>query len=122
MKIKIEMSDLEKKWGAVIALVLAIVLYFVNRRYLYVLEAQFEDDLPKYIILKVGFILAVKTSIDIKDGNSGTIRIYGYKYKISKSKDGFDLYLNGKQTDYTIRTDSYYEKTHSLPTGPISFK
>lgn len=119
MRIKVEISDKEKKWLLIGAVILIIVIYFINRRYLYILEAQFDNDGPEYIILKVGFLLPMKKQIDIIDGNSGIIRLYGYKYKIVKNKDHFDLYLNGKKTTYSIYNASYYDENHGLPTGRI---
>ena len=118
MKVKIEMTKSEKRAAIIIIVVLAIFLYFYNRRYMYVLDAEFENETPISIILKTGFIIPVKTLIPIKDGFEKKVRLYGYNLQIKKSGDKYDLFVDKKKV-HEIHPVSYYDKTHKSPTGRI---
>lgn len=129
MKLKIEMSDKEKKTALVVAVVLVIIIYYLNRKYFYILDAQFENDEPKEVILKTGFILPVKLAIQMKDGFSGKIKFYGYQVNVFRNAEagGFDITIASKSifsSKYgkakkltTIYKDQYYVETHKEPTG-----
>ena len=116
MKIKIEASNEEKRAMTIVGICLLILVYILNRRYFYVLDAIFEGDDAKTIILKTGFIFPVKTEIPMKDGWEKKIRIYGNKIKVVKSGDNFIVNINGKKLT-TIYPDSYYVKKMTSPTG-----
>jgi hypothetical protein len=118
VKIKIDISEKEKKILLVIVVIVSIFIYLFNRRYLYVLDAEFEDNTPVSIVLKTGFILPSKTFIELKNGFEKTVRMYGYKIKVSKAKDDFDIMIDNKKV-HTIYTLAHYDKTHKMPTGRI---
>lgn len=118
MKVKIEMSGNEKKAAIIIAVVIALVIYWYNKRYLYVLEAEFENEDPISVILKTGFIFPVKTKIDIKNGFTKKIKLYGYNLLVLKTDSGFDLLIDKKKI-YTIYPDKYYQEFKKSPTGRI---
>lgn len=101
-----------------VAVIASIFLYIFNKKYLYVLDAEFEDESAVSIILKTGFIFPVKTLIEIKNGFEKKIRTYGYKIRVIKKGENFDITLDGKKI-HTVYPLSYYEKTHHLPTGRI---
>lgn len=119
MRIKIEISENEKKIIGITAVILAVIVYFINRRYLYILEAEFEGDQPLGVLLKRGFIFPVKTWIPMQDGFQKRIRLYGGKLKVIKMKDHYDILLNNKKI-HAVYTDSWYQEYKKLPTGKIS--
>lgn len=118
MKLNLEINKKEKTISAIIAAVILFIVYWYNKRYLYVIDAEFTNGEPSAIILKTGFIFPVKKHIELKDGESSKIRLYGYTYLIKKTTTGFDLFLNGKKI-HSIYTDAYYTETKKLPTGRI---
>ncbi len=97
---------------------IALIIYFLNKKYMYVIDAVFDGETPEGITLKTGFIAPVKTFIELKDGFSKKIKLYNYKISVKKIENGFDILLNSKKI-YSIYSDSYYTDSHKLPTGRI---
>lgn len=119
MKIKLEISENEKKVATIAAVIIAVIIYFINRRYLYILEAEFEGDQPVGILLKRGFIFPVKTWIPMQDGFQKRIRLYGGRIKVVFMKDHYDILLNNRKI-HAVYADSWYQEYKKLPTGKIS--
>ncbi len=117
MNIKIEMSDREKQIAAVIAVAILIILYIVNKRYLYVIDVTFNGDQPESFTLKVGFIYPVKTLVMIGEAPK-KINFYGYEVASRAVGEGAEIFLNNKKVS-TIFKDAYYTQTKGVPTGRI---
>lgn len=117
------MNKEEKIACGVIFLAVLLILYYINKKYLYVLDVEFDTDskgelAPKSMTLKSGFILPVKTFFTFSDGASKKVKWYGYKISSIKREDGYDVLLNSKKI-YTVYNDSWYEENKSVPTGRI---
>jgi hypothetical protein len=118
MKIRIEMDKQAKGMIVTIVLALAVILFWYNRRYLYILDAEFSDEAATSIILKTGFLFPVKTTIPMNPAFKSKMRLYGYNISVKKNPDNFEIYLNNKKIQ-TIYSVSYYEKTHKTPTERV---
>lgn len=111
------MSADEKKIAWISFIVFLIVLYFLNKKYLYIIDVAFSGEDAENLTLKTGFIYPVKTSITLGEP-AKRIKFYGYVMESRKTDKGYDLYLNNKKV-YTIFKDSYYMETKGVPTGRI---
>lgn len=133
MQVKIVMNKNEKI-GAVITLIITLVIvYYINKKYLYILDAEFEDGKIIKLILKTGFLLPVKTEINFgKDTTESKVKFYGYLIKATplKNKEGkatgefnLDIYNNSKskKPSKTVKifTDDHYVKYLKTPLGRI---
>lgn len=133
MKVSVQISEKEKKIALVLLAVAALIAYLFNRKYLYILEAENEDGVIKKLLLKTGFILPVKTEIDLKnEPTEQTVKYYEYVIKTSPVKDEkgngngeFELlvFKNKKDTKpwktVKIFKDDYYVKHLKTPLGRI---
>jgi hypothetical protein len=118
MKVCIEMSKKEKSIGIIAIILLVIILFFYNRKYLYILDAEFDDDLASSIILKTGFIFPVKTLIPMDGEFKKKMKFYGYNISVKRVNNDFEIYLNDKKIQ-TVYTAPYYDKTHERPVGRV---
>lgn len=117
MKVVVEISKDEKKIILISILIILVILYYINKRYLYVIDAVFEGEEPESITLKTGFIYPVKTQIILGEAPK-KIKFYGYIVASKKTEQGYDIFLAGKKV-YTIFRDNYYTETKKVPTGRI---
>lgn len=118
MKIKIEMDKQAKSTIITVALILVVFLFWYNRRYLYILDAEFSDEAATSIILKTGFVFPIKTTIPMDPAFKAKMRLYGYNISVKKNPDNFEIYLNNKKIQ-TVYSVSYYDKTHKTPTERV---
>lgn len=118
MKLILQATKKEKRIALIIAVIIIFIIYWYNKRYLYVLDAEFENGNPTSIILKTGFIFPVKKFIKLENGKSETIKLYRYKYLVKETPYGFDILLNNKKI-HSMYPDAYYQETKKLPTGRV---
>ncbi len=124
MKIKIEASPKEKKIAIITGIIILVILFCLNKKYIYVLDVEFEDngkgDLdPSKTLIKSGFIFPVKTELNISQLEEKKVKWYGYTLSISKAEGYYDLLLNSKSI-HKFYPNSYYESTKTKPTGKIN--
>jgi hypothetical protein len=133
MQVKIEMSKEEKRWAFVIVVAVIIILYYINKLYLFILDIEFEDNKPVKLKLKTGFIFYRITEINF--GNEvleQKVKFYGYIIKTipMKDKEGknngeyvMEIYkskLSKKPyKKIVIHTDSYYVEHFKTPLGKV---
>ncbi len=118
MKVKLEVDKEAKRAIIIVSVLVAIFLYFYNRRYLYILDAEFTDGEATEVILKTGFIFPVKTTIKMQHDFTTRIKFYGYKVMVLKSDGNYKILINNKSIT-TIYPDVYYDETHKKPVGRV---
>ncbi len=123
MKIKVEMSPKEKKIAMVAGVIVLLILFYFNKKYIYLLDVEFEENneglMPSNILIKSGFIFPVKTELSVSGLEEKKVRWYGYTLKVVKGEDSpYELLLNDKVIR-KLYSDSYYEDTKTKPTGLV---
>jgi hypothetical protein len=133
MKVKVTMSDKEKKWTLAFIVLAAIILYFVNKLYLFILDVEFEDSKPSKLLLKTGFLIPIRTVVDLGDNESITkVKFYNYRIKATPVIDNDTKVATGEYImqiykgksdkvfkSVTIHTDDYYVQYLKTPLGRI---
>ncbi len=118
MRVSVEISKKERNIILVSLLIILVILYYINKKYLYIIDVAFSGEDAENFTLKTGFIYPVKTSIILGEAPK-KIKFYGYMVASKKTDQGYDIYLNNSKV-YTIFKDSYYTETKKVPTGRIS--
>ncbi len=127
MRVNVVMSLKEKKIAGVAILIILLVLFYFNKKYIYVLDVEMEEDgsgnlMPVKALIKSGFILPVKTELNITGEEEKKVKWYGYMLKIVKGTEGdnyYDLLLDGQKI-HSFYSDAYYQATKTRPTGSIN--
>jgi hypothetical protein len=133
MKVDIQMSEKEKRWGLLVLALVLLIVYYINKCYLFILNIEFEDNKATNLTLKTGFIFPAITQV--KFGSQVTesnVKFYGYLIKTVplKDKEGkpdgnytMEIYRNKNSKKaykkITINTDDYYVKNVTTPLGKI---
>lgn len=131
MKIKITASRDEKIWSAIIGVILLTVLFIYNKRYLFILNVEFDYGVCSKLLLKVGFIFSKKIEISADPEKTVTMGtgIYGYVVNLIPLKDQYevptgqyDLVIEKGEKEYKkvrIERDEYYTHFMKTPLGKI---
>ncbi len=127
MRVNVIMSSKEKKIAGVAILIILLVIFYFNKKYIYVLDVEMEEDgsgnlMPVKTLIKSGFIFPVKTELNIMGEEEKKVKWYGYTLKAIKGTEGdnyYDLLLNGSKI-HSFYSDSYYQATKTHPTGLIN--
>ncbi len=127
MRVNVEVSSKEKKIAGVAILIILIVVFYFNKKYIYVLDVEMEEDgsgnlMPVKALIKSGFILPVKTELNITGEEEKKVKWYGYTLKAVKGTEGdnyYDLLLNDHKI-HSFYSDAYYQATKTYPTGRVN--
>ncbi len=127
MRVNVIMSSKEKKIAGVAILIILLVIFYFNKKYIYVLDVEMEEDgsgnlMPVKTLIKSGFIFPVKTELNIMGEEEKKVKWYGYTLKTAKGTEGdnyYDLLLNGQKI-HSFYSDAYYQATKTYPTGRVN--
>lgn len=133
MQVNVVMSKEEKRWALVILIIALLLIYYVNKLYIFILNVEFENYKPINISIKTGFIFSKTTIITFGEKETETkVKFYGYLIKTIplKNQEGkntgeyeLEIYKNkNSKKPYkkiSIHTDDYYVKTVTTPLGKV---
>lgn len=131
--IKITLTPEQKKYLIAIALVIVVLTYYYNKRYIPILDIEFEDDVATKGLLKIGFILPKKVEFNFNPEKTVEVKVKLYAYTIRTEpilvngdfKGEYNLnifknsYLKKPYKTRKIYMDNYYVKYLKTPLGLI---
>lgn len=128
---KVEASKEEKLLFSLLLIITIIVLWFLNSRYLYFEDCEFEDDICSKAVVRAGFLFKRQVEL-IPDQNtavSGVITSFNYTVNIIPVVDDeqnptgeftMNILKNGNiYKSLIIYKDDYYQKYYRSPLGRI---
>lgn len=109
---KVTLSNKDKKVVPVIAIIVAIVVFIMNRMYVKITDIAYVSSQgvmePYEIEIKCGFIFPERIQMLVTTGEIVKTKNHSFQFK------GRDLYKNGEKV-ITLKTDDQYQQTKTTP-------